>query len=255
MRRKEEQGGLNKTDVIESCSREKLNTKWRFYNLTNLSAVFAALLKDVLVDCKDKVLPQHLLKNRTIKNLTFEERTRQPYNDNLCLFRAPAFHLRGNQKLEEEASKNLNLFINGMYGLNPLQFQVVHINDITVVEDILHLNIFLYEIENVDGKIIDELVRLSVQKYGNAARLLRYNIHICYVGNINPVFQSFRCPNCDIFFNKTSNLERLVTSCTERVKHVHPKNFYQIGETLFDKLNFLALNTRRSRHHQEFSCV
>ena len=26
---------LNKTDVIESCSRERLNTKWRFYKLTN----------------------------------------------------------------------------------------------------------------------------------------------------------------------------------------------------------------------------
>ena len=37
---------LNKTDVIESCSRERINTKWRVYKLTNL-AVFAALLKDV----------------------------------------------------------------------------------------------------------------------------------------------------------------------------------------------------------------
>ena len=34
---------LNKTDVIESCSRERINTKWRFYKLTNLT-VFAALL-------------------------------------------------------------------------------------------------------------------------------------------------------------------------------------------------------------------
>ena len=32
---------LNKTDVIESCSRERLNTKWKFYKLTNLT-VFAA---------------------------------------------------------------------------------------------------------------------------------------------------------------------------------------------------------------------
>ena len=32
---------LNKTDVIESCSRERLNTKWMFYKLTKLT-VFAA---------------------------------------------------------------------------------------------------------------------------------------------------------------------------------------------------------------------
>ena len=34
---------LNKTVVIESCSRERLSTKWRFFKLTNLT-VFAALL-------------------------------------------------------------------------------------------------------------------------------------------------------------------------------------------------------------------
>ena len=45
---------LNKTDVIESFSRERMNTKWRFYKLTNLT-VFAALLEDVPMGCKDAV--------------------------------------------------------------------------------------------------------------------------------------------------------------------------------------------------------
>ena len=37
---------VNKTDVIESCSQERMNTKWTFYKSTNLT-VFAALLNDV----------------------------------------------------------------------------------------------------------------------------------------------------------------------------------------------------------------
>ena len=37
---------LRRTDVIESCSREKMNTKWRSYKLANLT-VITALLKDV----------------------------------------------------------------------------------------------------------------------------------------------------------------------------------------------------------------
>ena len=45
---------FNKTFGIESCSRERLNTKWRFYKLTNLT-VFAALLKVVPMGCKDAV--------------------------------------------------------------------------------------------------------------------------------------------------------------------------------------------------------
>ena len=37
--------------------------------------------------------------------LTFERNTRQPYNENLCLFRALALHLHDKEKLEEEISK------------------------------------------------------------------------------------------------------------------------------------------------------
>ena len=137
----------NKIDVIESCSRERMNTKWRFYKLTNLT-VFATLLKDVPLGCKNALLPEPLLKNCTINCLTYEENTRQPYNDNLCLFRA--LHLHGNQRLEEETSKIFNSFINKMDGLSPNQFKGVHMNDIPIVEDLLTLSILLYDIDIVD---------------------------------------------------------------------------------------------------------
>ena len=226
---------LNKTDIIESCSRERMNTKRRFYKLTNLT-VFAALLKDVPMGCKNPVLHEPLLKNCTINCLMFEENTRQPYNDNMCLSPAPALHSHGNQRLEEETSKKFNLFINKMDGLSTDQFQGVHMNDIPFVEDLLTLNIVLYDIDVVDRNIIGELARRSVQEYENTVRLLRYNNHICYVNNINAVFQPFGCPNCDTFFNRTFNLERHLTTCSERVKNVYPKNVYQTQETLCDKL-------------------
>ena len=78
-----------------------MNTKWRFYKLTNLN-VCAALLKDVPTGCKDAVLPEPLLKIHTINCLTYEENTRQPNKDSLSPFRWPALHMRGNQRLEEE---------------------------------------------------------------------------------------------------------------------------------------------------------
>ena len=64
-------GFLNKTDVIESCSRERPNTKWRFYKMTNLT-VFAALLKDVPMGCRNAILTEPLLKNHTINSPTYE---------------------------------------------------------------------------------------------------------------------------------------------------------------------------------------
>ena len=103
----------------------------------------------------------------------YEENTRQHYNDNLCVFRTHALHLHGNQRLEEETSKLFNLFINKMDGLSPNQFHGVHMNNIPAVEDLLTLNILLYDIDIVDGNIVGELARQSVQKYKNTVRMLR----------------------------------------------------------------------------------
>ena len=228
-------GFLNKTDVIESCSRERPNTKWRFYKLTNLT-VFAALLKDVPMGCRNAILTEPLLKNHTINCVTYEENTRQPYKDNLCPFRAIALLLHGTQRLEEETSKLFNLFFEKMDGMNPNQFQGGLMNYIPTVEDLLILNILLYGIDIVNGNNVGELARRSVQKYENTVRLLRYNNHICYVNNINAVFQSFCCPNCDTFSNKIFKLEPPLTTCSERLKNVYPRNVNQIRETLFDKL-------------------
>ena len=102
---------LQKMDIIDFCTRERANTRWKFYKLTNLT-VFAALLKDVPMGCKDTVLPEPLLRNCNVNCLFFERTSSQPYNDNLCLFRAVALHLFGNERLEEETSKIFTLFLN-----------------------------------------------------------------------------------------------------------------------------------------------
>ena len=102
---------IQKMDIIDLSTRERANTKWKFYKLTNLT-IFASLLKDIPMGCKDTVLPEPLLKNQNVNCLTFERNTSQHYNDNLCLFRALALHLHGNEKLEEETLKIFNLFLN-----------------------------------------------------------------------------------------------------------------------------------------------
>ena len=58
-------------------------------------------------------------------------------------------------------------------------FQVVHMIDIPKVEEMLHLNICLYDIDFVDGELIGELCRRSIQKYEKSVKVLRYNSHIC----------------------------------------------------------------------------
>ena len=83
--------------------------------------------------------------------------------------------MHGNQRLEEETSQIFNSFLVKIDGLSPNQFKGVHMSDIPIVEDLLALNILLYDIDIVDGNFIGELARRSVQKYDNTVRLLRYN--------------------------------------------------------------------------------
>ena len=66
-----------KMDIVDLCTRERSNTKWKFHKLTNLT-VFASLLKNVPMGCKDTVLPEPLLKNHNVNCLTFEMNTSQP---------------------------------------------------------------------------------------------------------------------------------------------------------------------------------
>ena len=225
---------LQKMDIVDLCTRERANTKWKFYKLTILT-VFAALLKDVPMGCKDSVLPELLLKNQNVNRLTYEQNTKKPYKVNLCLFRALVLHLHGKERLEEEASKIFKFFLNNCGEADPSKFQGVHMTEIPKVEEMLQLNIFLYDIDFADGELIGELARRSIQKFEKNVKFLRYNNHIRYVSDMNSFFKSFRCSTCNTIFSKTGNLERNLITCSERVKHFYPKNVYQLGETLFEK--------------------
>ena len=187
--------------------------------------------------CKDAVLPASLLRNPSIYCFTFERNTRQPYKDNLCLFRAPALHLHGNERFEEETSKLFNLFLVNSTNPDASKFQGACMDDIPSVEDIVSIKFFIYDIDHIDGAMVGELARRSIKKYEKNVQLIRYNSHICYVDNINALLKAFRCPTCDTYFQKTGNLERHLVRCSERVKHTYPKNVYQLQETLFDKLD------------------
>ena len=78
--------------------------------------------------------------------------------------------------------------------------------DFPKMEEMFQLNIFLYDIDFVDGELIGELAQRSIQKFEKSVKLLRYNNHICYVSDMNSLFDSFRCSTCDTIFSKTGNL-------------------------------------------------
>ena len=140
-------------EIGDFCTRVRANTKLNIYNLTNLT-IFASLLKGVPMGCKDRALREPLLRDGYMNCLAFEKNTRQPDNDNHCLFRALASMV-----------KIFKHFLKNSEERDPSKFQDVHMTEFSKVEEILQLNIFLYDIDFVDGELIGELCRRSIQKY------------------------------------------------------------------------------------------
>ena len=124
-------------------------------------------------------------------------------------------------------------------------------NDISVAEDLLTLNILLYDIDIVDGNIIREFARRSVQNNEKTVQPLRYNNHTCYVSNINAVFISFRCPDCDTFSEKTFNTERNLNTCCERVKLVYPRTYIKLEKLSLRRWTLSVLNTRVNKNFSQ----
>ena len=187
--------------------------------------------------CKHTVSPHPPMKNHSVKCLTFEDNIRKPYEDNLCLFRALALHLHGNEKLEEETCKLFNLFLEKIGGTVSASFRGVCMEDFSAVEDVVQADIILYDIDVVDEPMIGEPAKGSLGKYSNTVRLLPYSSHICDVSSVQALLKAYRCPSCDHFINRAQHLDWLLTTRRERICHVFPKNVFQLRETLFDNID------------------
>ena len=134
---------LSLEDFVEIATRQRPNTKWKFAFPTNMT-VFAAILKEIPLGCQNLEIPSRILKNKIFCLST--KSSHKPYNDNLYLLRAVAFHLTGRHNLEEQTA---NLFQRYMEHceVDVNDFKGVTLETINAIEDLTELNITIYEIE------------------------------------------------------------------------------------------------------------
>ena len=232
------QNEIEKLDLIETCTQERQNSKWRFTEITNVT-VFAALRTNIPMGCTDSPPLEPLLRNPEV-NCLLSNGHDELKNDNLCLLRAIAIHLFGSVDVELQAIKIFYNFVTAS-GCDPENFTGVSFDQTPIIEEQIKQKIFICEFDNEDGEIIGELVRRSVERYDENIKLLRYNNHICYVNDINKFFKKFRCPSCDVFFNHSGHFNRHLKTCKERVKNIYPRGAYSLRETLFENLDNFSI--------------
>ena len=136
------QNEIEKLDLIETCTQERQNSKWRFTLITNVT-VFAALLTNIPMGCTDSPLPEPLLRNPEV-NCLLSNGHDEPYNDNLCLFRAITIRLFGSVDVELQAIKIFHYFV-AASGCDPENFTGVSFDQIPIIEEQIKQNIFIYD--------------------------------------------------------------------------------------------------------------
>ena len=120
------QAKVENFDIVEQCTQERKNTKWRFKSITNVT-IFAALLKNFPMGCPDSVLPEPLLRHTQMNYLLFNK-DKEPYKDHLCLFRALAMYMNGHSDLDSDNSRYFTEFVSKS-GYNRKSFRGVSVED------------------------------------------------------------------------------------------------------------------------------
>ena len=113
--------------------------------------------------CIDAVIPEQLLRRPDVNRLE-SNGSGETYKDYLCLFRAIAVHLYGSSELEINAKNLFNAFLHES-GQDAINFRGVSIDHLVFVENARKHNIFIYDIDIVDGDFVGELARRSIEMY------------------------------------------------------------------------------------------
>ena len=147
--------------------------------------------------CKDAVLPESLSRNHSVNCLTYEQNTKNhtktifAFSENLLF---TCMEMRNSKKKHQ---KLFNFYLINSSNPDPSKVQGVCLDDIPSVEDIVRINIFIYDIDPIDIAMVGELARRSIKNYKKNVQLIRYNSQICYVDKIHALFKALRCPTCE----------------------------------------------------------
>ena len=148
--------------------------------------------------------------------------------------------MNGHNDLDSHTSRYFTDLISKS-GYDPKSFRGVSVEVLPVVEEIVQRNIFIYDFDIQEGEYIGELARPSIGRFDKTVKLLRFNNHINLTNDIDSFFKCFRCPSCNTFFKRSEFLNKHLLRCNDRVKHIYPKNVYELRETLFEKLEGFSL--------------
>ena len=218
---------IHQPDILQWAIAQHPNSDWVCEHVTN-ATFFVNKIEDHPIGCVGVNLPDYVKHNKAIIGLE-KDAHNATYNDNLCLFRCLAIHL----KREVDA-------LYAEYTDTPVRhFAGVTLDELDKVETTFKTNVFVYKlVEIADGKTTAELVRRSPCQYIETMYLNLYEAHFSYIKDIRMYSHSYKCSKCEQALWKTPQaLHHHERTCTEGIKRVYKGGVYHPPPSVFERLD------------------
>ena len=226
---------LHRFDITNYILRQRLDTKWKPYLVTNVRFVLyhlnyplgsAEQLPDYITSCKSIVA---LVKSRIGKQL---------YKYHLCAFRCLTVHRGHLTDTLETHVKDLHdkwkEFARGKHlDVDPKKFQGLPLHQMVYFERCFYINVNVYHLR-------DDNVALTVYKsrchYDDTMHINQFDHHLSYISNLSAYTQKYQCGTCERHFCRMDNMKRHKLKCTSQTVYNLKGGFYSNPKTIFDKL-------------------
>ncbi|XP_071137847.1 uncharacterized protein [Mytilus edulis] len=224
---------LQRFNVTDYILRQRPDTKWKPYLVTNVRFVFYYLNYPLGNAVK---LPDYILQSKSIVGLDKTRNGKHVYKDHLCAFRCLAVH-HGHRtdQLETHTRALFQRWIQYAEDkqLDSTNFQGLPLHQMAYFEHCFSINVNVYHLRDDD-------VALTVYKsrchYPDSMHVNQYDHHLSYISNLSAYTQKYQCGTCDRHFKRVDSMKRHQLKCTGQTVYRFKGGFYSNPKTIFDKL-------------------
>ena len=219
---------IRESDILQWAVAQRPNSDWVCEHVTN-ATFFLNRIVDHPIGCVGINLPDYVKNNKAIVGLEKDSHRNAIYNDNLCIFRCLALHLK----------REVDALYPEYTDTSVHDFAGVTLDDLHKVESKFKTNVVVYQLVEIDnGKTMAELVRRSPAQYQETMYLNLYEAHFSYIKDIRMCSHSYKCSKCEQALWKCPyDLHRHELTCEAGVNQIYKGGVYRPPSSIFERLD------------------
>ena len=235
--------GLNLSEII---TRPAESTKWRKVFVTNISYYVYRTGFHIGV-AQGARLPKYLHRRRCLKNF-YRSQDKQPYKDNLCIFRCLAWLKYGECNLQNR-TKGLYyawrdyLTEQGRTDIPPfvsLKYKGITLEDLPDFERCFGVRTCVYSL-NPNRSCTRIYVSSMEDDNSNDQEIIDFNLnmygaHFSLITDFRAYARKYACRFCGRTFVKVNRVKNHERICCSRVKYKYPGGIYNPSQSVFEEL-------------------